>query len=145
MSTTDYLLNTAAFPEDYAERLIEILGITQSNFLRFKDALYHFRRLDDDQAAEVMRHVTEAATTTPGMTDSDIHAIHAKRREIADIWCIEDVQEVRPDLTEDQCWEVLEATRRYHDATIGINWDVLNCHAAILFGYAPKNDEAGEE
>ena len=63
MSTTDYLLNTAPFPEDYAERLIEILGITQSNFLSFKDALYHFRRLDDDQAAEVMRHVMEAATT----------------------------------------------------------------------------------
>jgi hypothetical protein len=143
MSTTDYLLNTAPFPENYAERLIEILGITQSNFVSLKDALYHFRRLDDDQAAEVMRHMMEAATT-PTTTEIDVHALLAGRREIAVIWCIEDVQANRPDLTDDQCWEVLEAAKRYHDATIGINWDVLNCHAEMLFGYAPETDEAEE-
>ena len=67
------------------------------------------------------------------LTDSEIHDLLATRREIAVIWCIEDVQEVRPDLSEDQCWEVLAATRRYHDATIGINWDVLQCQADLLF------------
>lgn len=67
------------------------------------------------------------------LTDPEIQDLLATRREIAVIWCIEDVQEVRPDLSEDQCWEVLEATRRYHDATIGINWDVLRCQADLLF------------
>jgi hypothetical protein len=73
------------------------------------------------------------------MTDEiDIDAVLAARHQIAAIWSIQDVQEVRPDLTEEQCWEVLQATRRYHDATIGINWDVLGCHADLLFGDAPK-------
>jgi hypothetical protein len=85
----------------------------------------------------------EAATSTPVLTDNDFHALLAERREIAVIWCTEDVQEVRPDLTEGQSWEVLEATKRYHDATIGINWDVLSCHAHMLFGSAPA--KAGEE
>ncbi len=70
-------------------------------------------------------------------TDSDIHATLAKRREIAIIWCIEDVIEVRPDLNEDQCWQVLQNVDRHHDATIGVNWDVLDCVASILFGGAP--------
>lgn len=67
------------------------------------------------------------------LTDSEIHDLLATRREIAVVWCIEDVQEVRPDLSDDQCWQVLEATRRYHDSTIGINWDVLRCQADLLF------------
>jgi hypothetical protein len=73
------------------------------------------------------------------MTDEiDIDAVLAARRQIAAIWSIEDVQEVRPDLTEKQCWEVLLAVRHDHDATIGINWDFLNCHADLLFGDAPE-------
>ena len=88
---------------------------------------------------------TKGAGTPPAPGDIDIHAILAGRREIAVIWAIEDVQEVRPDLTEDQCWEVLEAAKGDHDATIGINWDVLTCHAQMLFGSAPEADETGEE
>jgi hypothetical protein len=68
----------------------------------------------------------------------DIDAVLATRRQIAAIWSIEDVQEVRPDLTEEQCWEVLQHVRHDHDATIGINWDVLSCHADMLFGCAPE-------
>lgn len=141
MSTTDYLLNTAPFPEDYAERLIEILGITQSNALSFKDALYHFRSLDDDQAAEVMRQTMEAASTRT-KTEIDIDALLAERRQIAIVWSIEDVQQRRSDLTEDQCWEVLETAKDSHESDIGINWDVLEFHAEMLFGSAP--DEAVE-
>jgi hypothetical protein len=74
--------------------------------------------------------------------DIDIHAILAKRREIAVIWCIEDVQEVRPDLTHAQCWEVLEQAEQEHNADIGISWDVLQMHASDLFGQAPDTDDA---
>jgi hypothetical protein len=78
-------------------------------------------------------------------TDIDIHALLAKRREIAVVWAIEDVQQVRGDLSDEQSFEVLKAARRYHDATIGINWEVLECHAQILFGDAPETDETEEE
>ena len=72
----------------------------------------------------------------------DIHAHLAERRQIADIWGIEDVQQVRPGLTDDQAWEVLKSVRRYFDATIGINWDVLECHVEMLYGFAPETDDA---
>ncbi len=75
-------------------------------------------------------------------TGQDIHSLLADRREIAVIWCIEDVQEVRPDLTEDQCWEVLQNVKRNHDATIGINWEVLRCVADVLFDDDPQDDGA---
>jgi hypothetical protein len=80
------------------------------------------------------------------MTDDiDVHAVLATRHQIAAIWSIEDVQEVRPDLTEEQCRDALEATRRYHDATVGINWDVLSCHADMLFGSAPEGTDQPED
>ncbi|MGE3999014.1 MAG: hypothetical protein AB7I48_02265 [Planctomycetaceae bacterium] len=77
--------------------------------------------------------------------ETDIHAILAAHRQIAAIWSIEDVQSVRPDLTEEQCWQVLQAAYRYHDATIGINWDVLSCHAEMLFGFAPQETDSQDE
>ncbi|SRR5579883_2650952 len=59
MRTTADRLDTAAFPEDYADILIETLGITAANYLNVKDALDRYRRLDDDQATEVMRRIAE--------------------------------------------------------------------------------------
>jgi hypothetical protein len=90
--------------------------------------------------------ITEAKASgvTPAPDELDTHALLAKRREIAVVWCVEDVQEVRPDLDDDQAWEVLQHVRRRHDATIGINWDVLDCHADMLYGYAPKTAAAEE-
>lgn len=38
-----------------------------------------------------------------------------------------------------------QSTRRYHDATIGINCDVLSCHADLLFGYAPEEANCPDE
>ena len=74
-------------------------------------------------------------------TDDQTHATLAERREVAIIWCLEDVKEVRPDLDDDQCWQVLQNVKRHHDATIGVNWDVLDCVASLLFGNAPKEDD----
>ena len=42
-------------------------------------------------------------------------------------WGIEDVLQQRPDLTDQQAREVLQCLDRNHDATIGINWDVIDC------------------
>ena len=65
MSNTADRLDTAAFPEDYADILIETLGITAANYLGVKDALNHYRRLDDDEAAEVMRQIAEHEDAIP--------------------------------------------------------------------------------
>ena len=56
------------------------------------------------------------------------------RDSITITWHIADVQEVRPDLTDEQAREVLHAAKRYHDAEQGINWTVLEAHADFIFG-----------
>ena len=61
----------------------------------------------------------------------------SKRSKLPDTieisWHIDDVKEVRPDLTDAQAREVLQEAKRRHDATIGIDWDVLAFHADDLF------------
>ena len=49
------------------------------------------------------------------------------------LWHIDDVKGVRPDLTDEQCMEVLEQCDRRHDAEMGISWQVIEIHAADLF------------
>ena len=71
----------------------------------------------------------------------DIHAQLAQRKQVAAIWSIEDVQQVRPDLTDDQAWQVLLAVERQHDAELGINWQTLECVAEDLCGDAPEASE----
>ena len=43
-----------------------------------------------------------------------------------DFWCVEDICADHDWLTQDQAREVIELMYRYHDATIGINWDVIH-------------------
>ena len=59
-------------------------------------------------------------------------------RQIAIIWSLEDVQEIRPDLSDDECMEVLGFAEKKHDASIGINWDTLEIWADYLY---PRNRE----
>jgi hypothetical protein len=48
---------------------------------------------------------------------------------IAITWGIEDVKEVAKDLTDTECRQVLRLVKNKHDATIGVNWDVLEAWA----------------
>jgi hypothetical protein len=52
---------------------------------------------------------------------------------LADDWHIEDVQNVRPDLNDDQCADVLENLADSFDANDGINWDVIEAAAESLY------------
>jgi hypothetical protein len=70
-----------------------------------------------------------------------VHHLLGKHRQIAAIWSVEDVQGIRPDLTEDQAWEVLEQVGDHHDAEWGISWTTLETVADDLFGHAPEADE----
>jgi hypothetical protein len=71
-----------------------------------------------------------------GVHDIDIHELLAERKLIAQIWAIEDVQEVRPDLNDEQAWEVLEFIDSKKDAELGITWTTIECFAANLFPIA---------
>jgi hypothetical protein len=75
-----------------------------------------------------------------GGMELHLYELLAARGQIALGWSIEDVQEVRPDLTAEQAWEVLQQVERHHDATIGITWNTLETVAEIFFGDAPEAD-----
>ena len=53
-------------------------------------------------------------------------------------WHVDDVLDMREDLTKDQAREVLHALKRYHDAELGINWDVIYWTADGIY---PKEAE----
>jgi len=72
----------------------------------------------DPESFDVNRHVRE---------------LLAKHHSIAAIWHIDDVKDIRPDLTDEQAWEVLEQVGDIHDAEWGINWTTLETVADDLF------------
>lgn len=49
------------------------------------------------------------------------------------MWHKEDVGEVRPDLTDKQCVQVMRIIKERHDASVGVNWDVIYDTADTLF------------
>jgi hypothetical protein len=69
----------------------------------------------------------------------DIDAILAQRRQVAVIWAIEDVQHIRPDLNQDQAWDVLERCRDKHDCEYGFTWDYVRDVADDLFPMPRKS------
>jgi len=52
---------------------------------------------------------------------------------IAIIWCLDDVKQVRPDLNDEQCLDVLRYADRKHDASMGITYDTLGFVADYLY------------
>lgn len=58
-----------------------------------------------------------------------------KHNSISVKWDITDVQShnIRPDLTNEQAYHVLETVQRKHDANIGINWDIIKDWANALY------------
>lgn len=68
-----------------------------------------------------------------------------KRRLDADhiyiMWCVEDVKGRRPDLTDEQCREVLSKMEWDHDGDVGITLIGIESVAAYLF---PEPDNLGE-
>ena len=63
-------------------------------------------------------------------------------------WNVDDVLSLDNSLSFDECIYVLDSAKKYHDASIGINWDTLQCHiddlveakkAPLLFGDVLKD------
>ncbi|HZU34745.1 MAG TPA: hypothetical protein VFA18_02480 [Gemmataceae bacterium] len=90
--------------------------------------------LDDDELPH--KHVSG----TPDI-DAQVHAILSQHCKIAVIWCIDDVRHLRPDLTEDRAWQVLQQVSDIHDAEWAISWTTLRTVADDLF---PEPDDADE-
>ena len=105
--------------------------------------------LDREEEIELVRRFDleqdDAVTVSDDQIDGLIDALLEYRRQVAVRWSIKDVREVRPDLDDDQAWEVLQAAERRHDADVGIDRDVLEHSAEMLFGAALDTDEAEEE
>ena len=66
-------------------------------------------------------------------------AINYERKEIVTTWCVDDVQSVRADLTDEQAFEVLCRVDHYFDANYGTSWDTLEITADDLY---PKEQVA---
>lgn len=66
--------------------------------------------------------------------DLDIHELLAENRQIAHIWGIDDVQTIRPDLDDDQAWQVLQAVERCLNSEYGVSWQTIKDTAEELYG-----------
>jgi hypothetical protein len=65
--------------------------------------------------------------------DIDIHGLLAANRQIAHILGVDDVQQQRPDLDDDQAWAVLQDAEKYLDLHNGITWDTLKILSDELY------------
>jgi hypothetical protein len=77
----------------------------------------------------------------------DIHDLLEQRHQVAVIWGTEDILEVRPDLTEDQAWQVLQRCYDKHDCELGFTWMFIEIVADEMFPHSdettPGKKEAG--
>jgi hypothetical protein len=65
--------------------------------------------------------------------EGDIHQRLGKTFQIAHIWSVEDVMGVRPDLSKEQAWEVLQEVGHKKDSALGISWTTIAIFADALF------------
>jgi len=54
-------------------------------------------------------------------------------RSIQIAWTTDDVQLARPDLTENQAWEILKAIQNENNHRIEVNWDTIGGMATWLY------------
>jgi hypothetical protein len=90
-------------------------------------------RLTDefDSFTEQLDTITQAINR--GETNGTGWHIETEGDSIDSGWCIEDIRVMEEDhevpekerMTDEECREVLRLADRHHDASIGINWDVL--------------------
>lgn len=64
----------------------------------------------------------------------DLNELLKQNRTIGHLWTTDDVRELRPQLTEDQAWEVLRECENRLNSEVGINWQQIEDVADDLFG-----------
>lgn len=133
--------------------------------LRVSDAIRQLRDLPDSLEAEdepaftveqvnfLEKRLYEVRAILEGENGSQLYAdvnlyVHdllARHQQIAAIWAIEDVKGIRPHLTDDQAWDVLERVGDKHDAEYGISWTTLEIVADDLFPASDDSDQTAGE
>jgi hypothetical protein len=63
----------------------------------------------------------------------DLNDLLTEQRLIAAVWSVPDVLELRPDLNEDQAWQVLQHCREEYDPLVGLCRSTVARAAAALF------------
>jgi hypothetical protein len=99
---------------------------------------------------EELSEAIEAATEKKKLYEMAIRDMKAMVGEVTgvvpmefidDRWYTEDVIDVRPDLSHEQAWEVLKHIKKTHDATVGINWEVIDIACDILYPLPEEEDD----
>ena len=79
-----------------------------------------------------MKTITVTVPVPAHMSETELRSrisMLASPDWLASFWSTDDVKEVAPHLSDDECREVLKRVERYHNAEIGINWEVIEYHA----------------
>ena len=117
------VFNTEEFALSYVTDNMFTLSSGKAGSFRDKK---HFRRIENDMVKLVNKLRLDFDPDT----------------QIADIWCIDDINSIRPDLDDEQCMKVLLNAQYEYDANEGISWKVLESHANDMFpkGGYPRED-----
>jgi hypothetical protein len=92
---------------------------------------------EDFENPKTWRDVCNVLEIHPESTEVSILYVRASSmpilqvNEIAIIWDISDVKSIDPNLSDDECREVLIRAKDNHDANIGINWEVLETQVSM--------------
>ena len=73
--------------------------------------------------------------------ESELALMFNQPTSIAITWDIDDVLHVAPDLQPFQARFILAQLKKCHDATVGINWSVIQVTVQIYFPSARINNE----
>jgi hypothetical protein len=95
-------------------------------------ARINIRRYLEEHAPQVASHLFSShALPDIAEFDIDIDRLLVENDLVGLIWCIDDVKEMRPDLSDEQCLDVLYAAR---DCETGISHDSISILADDLYG-----------
>lgn len=64
----------------------------------------------------------------------DIDDLLHDNRMIGHLWSIPDVRSIRPDLSDEQAWQILQHLDQQYDGSLGMSWNDLKRVAEQLFG-----------
>ena len=95
--------------------------------------------MTDEEIKQNMNEVRRAIAEIQQMGYAVVSSVSSDRddKKICIEWHIDDVQEIRPDLDDRKAMNVLNMVMRKHDATVGVNWEVLDYWAMELY---PEGD-----
>lgn len=75
------------------------------------------------------------SSSTEGIEPDDLVEIKQKEEDFSVffVWHIDDVLDAHPHLSKEQAKDVLLNCKKNHDATIGMNWEVINQTVEFLY------------